>query len=141
MAERPVTYVGVAYPWECDQIGHLNVAFYVAKFDAASWNLMARLGVDTDSFSRARRAFAAVDQHLRYQREVLAGDTLTVRSVIRRIGGRTCRFHHEMTNNRTGEVAALCDFVVAYMDLDARRAVEVPAEIVARAEPFLEPEE
>ena len=27
------TYVGAVYPWQCDQVGHMNVAFYVARFD------------------------------------------------------------------------------------------------------------
>ncbi len=33
------TYQGTVYPWNCDHMGHMNVQFYVAKFDEAIWNL------------------------------------------------------------------------------------------------------
>jgi len=139
MAERPITYRGVVYPHECDHLGHLNVARYVAKFDEASWNLMALFGVDTAYFEEDRRAFAAVDQHVQYKRELVAGDTVTIRSSVQAIGGRTCRFFHEMTNNGSGEIAATCGFIVAHMDLDARRAVDVPQDLIDRARPYLDP--
>lgn len=30
-----VTYVGTVYPWQCDHVGHMNVMWYVGKFDEA----------------------------------------------------------------------------------------------------------
>ena len=36
-----VTYRGATYPWQCDHIGHMNIIWYVSKFDEANWNLFA----------------------------------------------------------------------------------------------------
>jgi acyl-CoA thioester hydrolase len=39
------TYKGCVYPWQCDHVGHMNVMWYVGKFDEATWNLFATLGL------------------------------------------------------------------------------------------------
>jgi acyl-CoA thioester hydrolase len=31
-----LTYRGTVYPWQCDHIGHMNVMWYVGKFDEAT---------------------------------------------------------------------------------------------------------
>ena len=47
----PITYKGCVYPWQCDQIGHMNIMWYVGKFDEANWNHLARVGI-TPSYLR-----------------------------------------------------------------------------------------
>ena len=49
-----VTYRGATYPWECDQIGHMNITWYVRKFDQANWNLFASVGPATPNFPSLR---------------------------------------------------------------------------------------
>ena len=53
MHEPIETYRGVVYPWHCDQMGHMNVMWYTGKFDEASWNLFAQIGI-TPSYLRER---------------------------------------------------------------------------------------
>jgi acyl-CoA thioester hydrolase len=31
-----LTYRGTIYPWHCDHMGHMNVMWYVGKFDEAT---------------------------------------------------------------------------------------------------------
>ncbi len=50
MGEPLVTYTGVVYPWQCDQVGHMNVAFYVSKFDEATWQFFTHIGMDGSYF-------------------------------------------------------------------------------------------
>jgi acyl-CoA thioesterase FadM len=33
----------VVYPWHCDHMGHMNVMWYVGKFDEATWIFFARI--------------------------------------------------------------------------------------------------
>ena len=40
-----VTYRGTTYPWQCDHVGHVNIMWYVSKFDEANWNLFANIGI------------------------------------------------------------------------------------------------
>ena len=134
MAEGRITYRGAVYPWHCDHVGHMNVMWYVGKFDEATWNLFHDLGI-TPAYLRANhRGMAAVDQHIEYRRELKAGDVVTVRSQLLEFAGKKVRFRHEMVNNETGEVAAVTELLGVHMDTQARKACPFPDELVARAQ-------
>jgi hypothetical protein len=78
MPDLPITYRGVVYPWQCDHVGHMNVMWYVGKFDEATWQLFAMFGL-TPSFLREKgRGMAAVQQNITVQRELLAGDVVSI---------------------------------------------------------------
>ena len=68
------TYRGMVYPWHCDHMGHMNVMWYVGKFDEATWNLFAAVGITTAFLKENRRGMAAVQQNITYRRELIAGD-------------------------------------------------------------------
>jgi hypothetical protein len=42
MKDIGITYRGVVHQWHCDHMGHMNVMWFVGKFDEATWNLGAR---------------------------------------------------------------------------------------------------
>jgi acyl-CoA thioester hydrolase len=131
--DQEVTYRGTVYPWHCDHVGHMNVMWYVGKFDEATWNLFHRLGI-TPAYLRAnQRGMAAVDQHIEYRRELKAGDVLSIRSTLLSLEGRKIRFRHEMRNDDTGEVAAVTTLVGVHLDTVARKACPFPPDILARA--------
>jgi acyl-CoA thioester hydrolase len=126
------TYRGVVYPWHCDHMGHMNVMWYVGKFDEATWNLFSAMGV-TAGFLRAHnRGMAAVQQDITYRRELHAGDTVTVHSAFLEVREKVARFVHEMRHGETGELAALCMLTGVYMDAQARKSCPFPEAILAR---------
>ena len=43
--ETDATYRGTVYPWQCDHVGHMNIMWYVGKFDEATWHLFHELGI------------------------------------------------------------------------------------------------
>ena len=43
--DAAITYRGTVYPWHCDHMGHMNVTWYVSKFDEASWNFLRSIGI------------------------------------------------------------------------------------------------
>ena len=51
------TYRGTVYPWHCDHMNHMNVMYYVGKFDEATWNLMSHIGMSA-AFLRCERPWA-----------------------------------------------------------------------------------
>jgi acyl-CoA thioester hydrolase len=55
MTELISTYRGTVMPWHCDHMGHMNVMWYVGKFDEATWNLFSEMGV-TAAFLRDKVA-------------------------------------------------------------------------------------
>jgi acyl-CoA thioester hydrolase len=126
------TYRGSIYPWHCDQMGHMNVMWYVGKFDEATWNLFAAMGVTTAFLKENRRGMAAVQQNITYKRELLAGDTVVVRSAFLEVREKLAKFVHEMRHGVTGELAALCVLTGVHIDADKRKSCPFPAEILER---------
>ena len=128
--QEEATYRGTVYPWQCDHVGHMNVMWYVGKFDEATWQFFHALGLSPSYLRAAQRGMAAVDQHIQYKRELKAGDVVTIRSKILEIEGKKIRFRHEMTNGDTGEVAAVTTLLGVHMDTHARKACPFPAEVL-----------
>jgi len=125
------TYRGAIYPWHCDHIGHMNVMWYVGKFDEATWNFFAMLGLTPKFLREHHRGMAAVEQRIAYQRELHAGDTVAVRTGALEVREKVIRFVHEMRNAVTGEVSAITVLTGVHMDTRARKACALPAEVVA----------
>ena len=132
IAESMITYRGVVYPWECDHMGHMNVMWYVGKFDEATWQLLGALGATPSRLREEGFGLAAVEQHIEYKRELRAGDLLTVRSSVLEAKEKSLRFAHEMTNDQTGELAATTVLVGVCIDTVGRKARPLPQDIFQR---------
>jgi len=134
MPEGVITYRGTVYPWHCDHMGHMNVMWYVGKFDEATWQFFAALGLPRSRFSRDGTGMAAVEQHIEYKRELRAGDLITIRSRVLQVKEKSIRFAHEMTNDENGELAARTVIVGVYFDTALRKARPLASDISQRAE-------
>jgi acyl-CoA thioester hydrolase len=131
------TYRGAVYPWQCDHIGHMNIMWYVGKFDEANWNFFARLGLTPTYLRESGRGMAAVQQTMSYKRELLAGDIVEVHSRLLEIRDKSVRFVHEMRNAETGEIAATCETTGVHMDRTQRKSAPFAPAIRAAAEKHL----
>jgi acyl-CoA thioester hydrolase len=124
MAEA--TYRGTVYPWQCDHVGHMNIMWYVGKFDEANWNFFARLGVTPTYLRESSRGMAGVQQNISYKRELFAGDIVEVRSSLLELRDKSIRFLHEMRNAETGELAATCEITAVHLDREAHKSTPFP---------------
>jgi acyl-CoA thioester hydrolase len=124
-----VTYRGTVYPWQCDHMGHMNVMWYVGKFDEASWQLLATLGLTASRFRRDGIRVAAVDQHIEYKRELHAGDVVTIRSTVLAVTEKSIRIAHEMRHDETGEIAAVTILVGVHLDRAGKQARVLPPDV------------
>ena len=139
MAEMIETYRGTVYPWQCDHMGHMNVMWYVGKFDEATWNLFAAAGI-TPSYLRAgSRGMVAVEQNISYRRELRAGEIVSIGSVLVEIRDKVLRFVHEMRNSETGEIAAVCALTGVHIDTQTRNSCAFPPEILQRGREIARP--
>jgi acyl-CoA thioester hydrolase len=132
MTELPITYRGLVYPWHCDHMDHMNVMWYVGKFDEATWNLFALFGVTPSWLREQNRGMFAVQQNITYKRELRAGDIVSVRSGVLEIREKVVRFFHEMTNEGTGEVSAVTVLTGVHIDSQTRKSCPLPEEILSR---------
>ncbi|MCG8509115.1 MAG: thioesterase family protein [Rhodospirillales bacterium] len=133
MDELPITHRGAVMPWECDFMGHMNVVFHMAKFDQATWPLLASIGFTADFMKEHNVGVGAVRYDTRYFRELRSGATITVRSRIVEVRDKVIRYVHEMTADRTGELAATAEVTAVHMDTVKRRSKPFDEEILARA--------
>ncbi len=139
MIEPLLTYRGTVYPWHCDHVGHMNVMWYVGKFDEATWQLFNALGLSPSYLRTAQRGMAAVDQHISYIQEVHAGAVLSVHSTLLEFKEKSLRFVHEMRNDETGDVVARTTLKGVHIDTVARKSCAFAPEIADKAEALLQP--
>jgi acyl-CoA thioester hydrolase len=132
-----VTYRGSVYPAQCDHMGHMNVQWYVAKFDEATWNFLASIGITSSYMRENNRGMAALEQHIKYMRELNAGDIITVRSQLTELSGKIIKFRHEMFNGETGELASTTDQVACHLDTTLRKSIAFEDHIISKGENML----
>lgn len=132
------TFRGVVYPWQMDHMDHMNVQFYTARFDEATWHLFAALGMTTSYFKANRRGMAALEQRILYKQELHAGALIRISSALLEMKPKTIRFLHRMYHTETGDEVASSEIVGAHIDTDARKAVPFPDEIVKRQAGFID---
>jgi acyl-CoA thioester hydrolase len=136
MNELLLSYCGTVYPWHCDHMGHMNVMFYVGKFDEATWHLFAALGLTPEFLRQNNRGMAAVEQTIAYRKELRAGDIVSVHSRVVEIKDKALRFEHDMRKDDTGEVAATTILTALHLDTAARKVCSFPAAVRERAKPL-----
>ncbi len=129
MSDGFLTYRGAVYPWHCDHMGHMNVMWYVGKFDEATWNFFSEIGLTRAYMDANDRGMAAVEQVINYKKELMAGDTVTVHSAVVELKDKVLRFSHEMRNTQSDEVAATVLLTTVFLDRTARKASPFPADI------------
>jgi acyl-CoA thioester hydrolase len=137
MNESLLTYRGTVYPWHCDHMGHMNVMWYVGKFDEATWHLFRALGLTPEFLRQSDRGMAAVEQHITYARELRAGDLVTIHSTVLEVKDKSIRFTHEMRDDVANAVAARTTLKAVHLDTVARKSCAFPPEVVGRARAML----
>ena len=110
-------------------MGHMNVMWYVGKFDEATWQLLASVGLTPTRLRQDSIGMVAVEQRTEYKRELRAGDLLTVRSFVQEAREKSVLLVHEMTNQETEELAARTVITGVCIDLTTRKARPLPADV------------
>ena len=85
-----------------DYNGHMNVAYYTLVFDHGVDAFFDYVGLGRDYRAGTTGSTFAVEQHVTYDREVVAGDA--VRCTSRLIGFDEKRIHHYHEMFHAGEV-------------------------------------
>jgi acyl-CoA thioesterase FadM len=76
---------------------------------------------------------AAVEQRIEYKRELRSGDVVTIRSTVLGVHDKAIRLRHEMTNDETGDLAAVTEIVGVHIEMTARRTCSLPSDVRERA--------
>jgi acyl-CoA thioester hydrolase len=124
------TYQGVVYPQHCDHMGHMNVQYYVAKFDEASWNLFSSIGLTASYLRENKKGMVALEQHIKYYKEVFAGECLYIESQIVEIREKIIFIKHCMFNVESKELSAETKITGLHIDAELRKGALFPQFII-----------
>ena len=117
------------YPDECDAFGHLNQASFLALFERARWEMLAR-GPGMDVFAR-HAAWPAVRRSVvEYSAAGYPGDILRFQQTLIHHGRTSFTLRQQARRVRDDALLATAEFVFVCIDA-AGRPTPVPAEFTA----------
>lgn len=124
--------------WECDQMGHMNVQFYVAKADEGLSALGGHLGLSPRAQGNDRATLVPREQHIRFHRELRPGAPFAVQAGVLLARSEGLVVYEEMQNVATGTVAATFVTRAEWTDQAVRGGgLPLPVAAVAKAAPVM----
>lgn len=120
------TYRGVVYPNQLDHMGHMNVQWYIAKFDEGTWHFLSAIGITSDYISETNMGMAALEQRTKYKAEVMVGNLLIVKTKPLEVTDKVVRFIHTMYNAETGQEVASNECIGVHFDRETRKSCPLP---------------
>ncbi len=100
--------------WECDEMGHLNVRFYVSRAMEGLVTLAAAMGLPDAFRENAGATLMVKDQHIRFLREARPRAALHMVAGILGIGEHEARILQLLIHTGTGEIAASFQNVIVH---------------------------
>lgn len=104
-----------------DEMGHMNVRWYIALFDQAAWNFFASIGLNQTYFEVERGGIFALQQFIRYLAEVRAGETIAIRTRLLGRSAKRAHFMQFMINESSGVLASTIEVLSSHVNLAVRR--------------------
>ena len=95
--------------WECDSNGHMNVMYYINKYENAGRNFDLDLGL-TSLLQEQKETvgMVVVEQKIQYLKEAFEDDLLYVMSELNAVGNKSITMTHKMYNGHTKEHIGTC---------------------------------
>ena len=131
------TYRGAIYPWHCDFNNHMNVQYYVSKYDEATWQFMSYFGISPSYLRENHRGMVAAEQNFKYYREVFSGDLIHIKTKLLEFKQKTIIFVHKMYNSESNLLLAEGKMVAIHLNTKSRKSIEIPHEIYQKGLGFL----
>lgn len=119
--------------WECDEMGHMNVRFYVTKAIEGLVGLAAALGLPHAFSAHAGSTLMVREQHIRFLREAHAGAALHMTGGVLEMGEDEARLLMLLWHSDSGALAASFQTVVAHVTPAEGRAFPWPRRTLDQA--------
>jgi acyl-CoA thioester hydrolase len=140
MLERPETAIPTPFvssvmrvePGWIDYNGHLNMAYYNVLFDRAVDEVYELLGLGLAYVEASRRSTFTAEVHVRYLRELNAGDPVRVTFQLLGYDAKRLHYFEELHHAEENWLSATSENMVLHVDMDARKTAAFPAEIATR---------
>ncbi len=123
---KVLTYKGAVMTWECDSNRHMNVMYYISKFELAGRHFSLEMGFDELGDSD-KLGIVVLEQQVKYLREVFEDDLLYIESSLLKVGNKAFTIHHQMFKTKTKTVVSEMNIVLVLFDKINRKALPIPA--------------
>ena len=123
------TYKGAVLTWECDSNRHMNVMYYINKFESGGRQLSGKMGFTRAFLEEHNYGIAVVEQNIKYLKEVLEDDLLHIESHVVGYTHKVFEVQHEMFDSTTNKKVAEMNVKLVLLDKKLRKAAFLPTEI------------
>src|SRR6202163_555464 len=118
-------------PQWIDYNGHLNMAYYNVLFDRAVDETYELIGVGTDYVAKRRQSVFTAEVHVRYLRELHAGDPVRVTFQLLDFDAKRLHYFEQLFHAVDGWVAATSENMALHVDMVAGKTAAFPSDIAA----------
>ena len=115
-----------------DYNGHMNVAWYVAAFDAAGESFLEQIGLGPTYRREADASIFSVEAHITYRCEVHEGDLLEFRTKLIGFDAKRVHYIQSMYRVADGALSATAEWMILHVDMKSRRTAPMPDAILER---------
>lgn len=123
--------------WECDQMGHLNVRHYLGRANDGVALLLAELGLGPARLRKDGAVLRAVDQHVRFVRELRPGSAYVVRAGVVAAASDVLRSYQELSIQPSDDLSASMRTETALIDRESGARRDLSALLTTRSLPML----
>jgi acyl-CoA thioester hydrolase len=119
--------------WECDRMGHLNVRHYFARAHDGLAVLALHCGLLPSELRAKQLGLCAVDQHIRFHREMLPGTSFIVSAGVLRASEHGLHVLEEIRSLEDGALVATIVSEVVLASVHGGELAHLSSDFVARA--------
>ena len=135
-----LSFRSIVDPSDCDFLGHMNVSRYFAACSDGVCAIQSELGLTAQDMREGRRlSFAVVNAQSDFLKECHAGDSIWLETGVEQVGTKSMTFRHTLFRAPDNDKVFTTRFKCVLLDLEQRRAVEVPDDIRQKAQVFVLP--
>jgi len=115
-----------------DYNGHLNMAYYNVLFDRAVDEAFELIGCGLDYVKTRKLSCFTAEVHVRYLRELHAGDPVRVTMQLIDCDAKRLHFFEQLFHAAEGWVSATSEDIALHVDLETRKTAPFPDDVAAR---------
>jgi acyl-CoA thioester hydrolase len=112
-----------------DYNGHLNMAYYNVLFDRAVDEAYELIGIGEDYLKTRRHSTFTAEVHVRYLRELHAGDPVRVTFQLLDYDAKRIHYFEQLFHAEQGWVSATSENMTLHVDMDAKKVAPFPDEV------------
>lgn len=114
-----------------DYNGHLNMAYYNVLFDHAVDEAFSLVGLGPEYTARTNSSYFSAEVHVRYLRELKAGDPVRVTLQLIDFDAKRLHFFEQLFHAVEGWISATSEQMALHVDLGLKKASPFPPDLSA----------